>query len=805
MTDARLDHACHDIADTLLPTTTATTLGDVTLHPHQRIAADRLRALLARHQVALLADDVGTGKTYAALAVAAGYRHIDVIAPASLLPMWRQAIAHAALPHVTLRSVEAFSRACPGNADTGATGEQRLVIIDEAHHVRTPTTRRYRHVARHVAGAHLLLVSATPLHNSTADPRALFGLSLGDRAPANDDDIAALTVRHTTHPHVRVARRGRRAHAPQAAAARPRVRHHPPHRLVMHRPVLDAILALPAPLPAHDGAAAGALIRLGLLRAWCSSDAALAGAIRHRRLRGAALEDALAAGRLPTQAELRSWVVGEFDGQLAFPELLATHAVTSAPLHDVLRGHLDALAALAALHARCAAGPGGTDAQRAAWLRALRTRHAGTPILAFTQFTRTVDALQRALRDIAGVGALTGRSARIASGTISRSDALARFAPRAQERPPPPPHEAITLLLTTDILAEGVNLQDAGVVVHLDLPWTAARRDQRVGRCARSGSRHAVVHVHELAPSPEVESAVAVAERVARKAREAGRLLGDRSRAASSHPMRARAQLDAILAEWRAHATAGHDASTHAPHGRHAPRVLCIEPTRRRADATAGPRAALLLVHTAAGARLLAVRAPRWRVRTAPARVLRLCRALEARRAHHAPVTAAAWPEAMPAAARRAVRAWARNRRARYRAGLASAAGRTRPTTESASVTARATPPPTHAAVRQRLLEIIAQRAAAMSQVERRVLAPAVAAARACALEARGAAALEALLRWCADAPPVGASMAALQRWLDAWRDEAVLAQAAHALLTPAVVRGHDAASRIALAIILMG
>ena len=50
----------------------------------------------------------------------------------------------------------------------------------------------------------------------------------------------------------------------------------------------------------------------------------------------------------------------------------------------------------------------------------------------------------------------------------------------------------MTLLLTTDLASEGVNLQDASVVVHLDLPWTAARLEQRVGRVARLASAHDV-------------------------------------------------------------------------------------------------------------------------------------------------------------------------------------------------------------------------------------------------------------------------------------------------------------------------
>ena len=44
------------------------------------------------------------------------------------------------------------------------------------------------------------------------------------------------------------------------------------------------------------------------------------------------------------------------------------------------------------------------------------------------------------------------------------------------------------LLLTTDVSAEGLNLQRLGRVVHYDLPWTPAKLGQREGRIIRPGS-----------------------------------------------------------------------------------------------------------------------------------------------------------------------------------------------------------------------------------------------------------------------------------------------------------------------------
>ena len=543
-------HSARDVqarlASALMPPSPPAELGDITLLPHQRDAVARIQTAIRLHHGALLADDVGLGKTYTALAVARAYAQVHVIAPAALQPMWRTAITHAQLPHIRLHSVHGFSRqndvpiaAMADDAHPGLVREQApqrtLVIIDEAHYLRTRRTARYTAVARFVAGCDTLLLSATPLHNRAAELRNLLALFLGSRADLLSDTMLAQVV---------IRRSNANTNAP--AATRPRVLPHAPLPMPHDRATLTHILALPAPLPAHDGAVAGALIRLGLLRAWCSSDAALAHAIRQRRLRGDALLQALRAGRHPTQAELRSWLVGEHEVQLAFPELMADHTVESAPLIERVESHLEALAQLAEHHELT----GRADGARADALRGMLEAHPGTPIIAFSQFTHTIGALHRALSDIAGVGLLSSKHARIASGRISRSEALARFAPLAQERPPPPAHHAIRLLLATDLLAEGVNLQDAGVVVHLDLPWTAALREQRVGRCARIGSPHRAVHVYSFAPHPDGDRALRLQHRLAVKAALSRRFAGGDA----LHRARAHARESAADAASRLHA-----------------------------------------------------------------------------------------------------------------------------------------------------------------------------------------------------------------------------------------------------------
>ena len=61
------------------------------------------------------------------------------------------------------------------------------------------------------------------------------------------------------------------------------------------------------------------------------------------------------------------------------------------------------------------------------------------------------------------------------------------FAPRSTEAPPRHDDDLYDILVTTDVLAEGVNLQQARHIINYDLPWNPMRLVQRHGRIDRIG------------------------------------------------------------------------------------------------------------------------------------------------------------------------------------------------------------------------------------------------------------------------------------------------------------------------------
>jgi hypothetical protein len=112
------------------------------------------------------------------------------------------------------------------------------------------------------------------------------------------------------------------------------------------------------------------------------------------------------------------------------------------------------------------------------------------------------------------VAVVTGRGARIASGPLPTDIALELFAPEARGAPRGPERADVRTLIATDLVSEGLNLQDASHVVHYDVPWTPLRLQQRVGRVARLGSRHQAISVSWFLPAPALERRLQFSRRI---------------------------------------------------------------------------------------------------------------------------------------------------------------------------------------------------------------------------------------------------------------------------------------------------
>lgn len=137
-------------------------------------------------------------------------------------------------------------------------------------------------------------------------------------------------------------------------------------------------------------------------------------------------------------------------------------------------------------------------AAAARWVRRQAESAPGEKILLFTEYADTAWAMVRLLQgDNEAADGPDGRVAGLDSsvGEGRRSQVLARFCD---------PQDALSVLVTTDVAAEGLNLHTAcRCVVHLDLPWNPGRLGQRTGRVLRRGQTRMVATVFVTGDSPE--------------------------------------------------------------------------------------------------------------------------------------------------------------------------------------------------------------------------------------------------------------------------------------------------------------
>jgi hypothetical protein len=81
----------------------------------------------------------------------------------------------------------------------------------------------------------------------------------------------------------------------------------------------------------------------------------------------------------------------------------------------------------------------------------------------------------------------------------------------------PEQENRIRILITTDVLSEGINLHRANVVVNYDLPWNPTRVLQRVGRVNRVGTVHEKVYIFNCFPTAQSEEQLGLEENIVAK------------------------------------------------------------------------------------------------------------------------------------------------------------------------------------------------------------------------------------------------------------------------------------------------
>jgi superfamily II DNA/RNA helicase/HKD family nuclease len=555
---------------------------------YQRQAVVSAKRILADYNGVFLADVVGLGKTYisALLAQQLDKGHILIICPPVLKEYWEETFRDFRVP-ATVESLGKLHHII-------ARGHERYkyVFVDEAHRFRNEKTQQYELLHQICWGKKVVLVSATPLNNRIDDIEAqikLFQAPQNSSIPglsnltlffrelrrelAHYDDKrdpayvqavkqVAREVRLKLLSYVMV-RRTRREIADYFAAdmatqglffpeiAEPEriiYRFDPDTEYAFNETIerLQAFryarymprLYLRRQLSAFEqqsqrnvgGFMKGLLVKRlesSFFAFWKTLERFIASYDRFIQM--------LAEGQVYISQTVDVYDLLERDDEAEIERLLAEDAVERFPadaFEPRFREELIADRALLKEVQRLWRNVK-QDPKREEFIRNLRQHPVlqGNKAIIFTESAETAAYLYKQLNRVfpGQVLYFTSKGGSHSGETIGKEPARqlieANFDPRHAR-----PRNDVRLLITTDVLAEGINLHRANVVINYDLPWNPTRVLQRVGRVNRVGTAHDTVYVFNFFPTSQSDEHLGLEGNIVAKIQAFHDMLGEDAR-----------------------------------------------------------------------------------------------------------------------------------------------------------------------------------------------------------------------------------------------------------------------------------
>jgi superfamily II DNA or RNA helicase len=148
--------------------------------------------------------------------------------------------------------------------------------------------------------------------------------------------------------------------------------------------------------------------------------------------------------------------------------------------------------------------------------------HGNEKILIFTQFADTAEYLYEQLKRMGAtqLECVTGDSE-------DPTEFAYRFSPESNEQPGVKGTDReIRVLVSTDVLSEGQNLQDAHIIINFDLPWALIRLVQRTGRVDRIGQKSEKIICYSFLPEDGLEKIISLRKRLKTRIEQNAEVVG---------------------------------------------------------------------------------------------------------------------------------------------------------------------------------------------------------------------------------------------------------------------------------------
>jgi ERCC4-related helicase len=556
----------------------------VELTTFQQDAVNTALRIIRKYNGVLIADSTGLGKTHIGLEllreiVHVKRKHAILIAPAQVLDtVWEPKLEEEGIKtkNVTLEK-------------TGTAGfrpeeylDYDLVVIDESQNYRNPSTRRHDNIMKVLGGGkrkQVVLLTATPVNNSLMDLyHQLTLISAGDDTHFADLGIPDLRSHFVSADRKQLAqgiddivrildevmiRRTRQFILENYAGAELNGKpvRFPKRKLekveysltqlfggAVYRQVLDTIdnlhlvpymvdsYLLTAEERIKDEAEVRATLqKIGLLKRFESSVEAIRKSITRLLTYYESFAKTLQQNKILSSKQFQGLLLEMGDVYLEDEEEFFK-AVARIPLSDLTAEYdkkrmekdvAEDIKLLQPLKKSLDKIQPFTD-RKLQGLKELLVKDdvfetGGKKVVIFSQFVDTAKYVFEELKDT-----YKAEEARLLTGATDediRAKIIRDFAPKAN-KVTSYIEKQVDILVSTDVLAEGQNLQDANYVVNYDLPWNPMRIVQRVGRVDRLGSDYDEVTAAVFLPEQQLEDLLGLLEKLQKKIQKASQTVG---------------------------------------------------------------------------------------------------------------------------------------------------------------------------------------------------------------------------------------------------------------------------------------
>jgi superfamily II DNA or RNA helicase len=540
------------------------------LYKFQQDAVTQACRILNRYNGVFISDVVGLGKTYIASAMLAHFYETQgdraiVICPPSLRKYWKDIVWSFGVP------VQVFSSGKPSEVleNELLLKDTKIVVVDESHHFRNPTTKRYEDLSEVVFGKKVILVTATPYNLSPKDiyhqiklfhpqewtdipidPPFLnkFTSAVENKERSLKELLWHILIRRTRND----IRRYYKEDLEKWNLKFPK--RLGPYRIEysidkVYPGIYDEISKLLKSLK-YSRYNIGSYVKekfkrepeFTKLKQIGPQLVAIMKAVVFKRLESSvkafqitigtfieiykaflkALEQGVILAGAEGESLLDALIRGDDRG---FEELVASqeekYPIEKFKKEELKRDLKYDLEVLYKLQESIKGLGFKEDAKIQKLISGLKgEKFRDKKVLIFTQFEATSSYLGKHLKDY------FDKAVDVSSQTHKIMDIVKKFAPEANKAEVPI-GEQIKILVATDVLSEGLNLQDANIVINYDLHWNPVRLIQRVGRVDRVTTKYDEILVYNFFPERDLERHLGIEEKVKRRVEDIQNNIGE--------------------------------------------------------------------------------------------------------------------------------------------------------------------------------------------------------------------------------------------------------------------------------------